>query len=129
MAGYESRAYYGADGRVLAQTCVVTDGAVFSALGLRAEDTVQQLGEVTIYPVEYFNPKNFETDELTHLTERTYSIHHHHASWHALGDRMMRNKRRRLLKSTARRRRTSASAAGIAAAGMLSRYSGTAFRG
>lgn len=98
MAGYESRAYYGADGRVLAQTCVVTDGAVFSALGLWAEDTVQQLGEVTIYPVEYFNPKDFETDELTHLTERTYSIHHHHASWHALGDRMMRNKRRRLLK-------------------------------
>lgn len=98
MAGYESRAYYGADGRVLAQTCVVTDGAVFSALGLRAEDTVQQLGEATVYPVEYFNPKDFETDELTHLTEQTYSIHHYHATWHTRGDRMMRNKRRRLFK-------------------------------
>ena len=98
MAGYESRAYYGADGRVLAQTCVVTDGAVFSALGLRAEDTVQQLDEATVYPVEYFNPKDFETDELTHLTEQTYSIHHYHATWHTRGDRMMRNKRRRLFK-------------------------------
>ncbi len=35
---------------------------------------------ITIYPAEYFCPKNYNTGELT-ITDNTYTIHHYIASW------------------------------------------------
>lgn len=98
MAGYEELEYFGTDGRMQAKPCVDNDSAVFAELGLRAEDTLQRLGDIVVYPVEYFNPKDFDTEELSHMTDNTYSIHHYHATWHTAGDRMMLSKRRRLIK-------------------------------
>ena len=33
-----------------------------------------------IFPTEYFCPQNYETG-ITEITDKTYSIHHYHASW------------------------------------------------
>ncbi len=38
-------------------------------------------GIVTIYPHEYFCPKDWSTGEI-HLTDNTYTIHHFSGSWH-----------------------------------------------
>ncbi len=43
-------------------------------------DKVQHLDGMTIYPAEYFCPKDFSTFEI-YATENTYSIHHFDASW------------------------------------------------
>lgn len=51
------------------------------AFGMQ-DDTgvVQQLGDIAVYPRDYFSPKSFATGILT-LTPNTYSIHQFDASW------------------------------------------------
>ena len=53
---------------------------VFEALGYHPGPDKQKLGDVTIYPNEYFCPKNFRTEEI-HITENTFTIHHYLSSW------------------------------------------------
>lgn len=52
----------------------------FQRLGMENENRIQCVKGVSIYPTEYFCPKNFLTGEL-HITNNTYSIHHYDASW------------------------------------------------
>ena len=51
--------------------------------GLKLESSYQDLknGIVTIYPYDYFCPKDWETGKIN-LTENTYTIHHFSGSWH-----------------------------------------------
>jgi mannosyltransferase OCH1-like enzyme len=48
--------------------------------GLQQNNTYQELDVITVYPTEYFCPKNFQTGILT-ITDNTYSIHHYAGSW------------------------------------------------
>lgn len=48
--------------------------------GLKYENKLQIIEDMTIYPTEYFCPINFDTNILT-VTSNTHSIHHYHASW------------------------------------------------
>ena len=48
--------------------------------GLRLDNTLQKLENITVYPVEYFSPKDPATRQLT-LTSNTYTIHHFAGSW------------------------------------------------
>lgn len=48
--------------------------------GLKNVKGIQKVDEVTIYPQEYFAPKNIDTKELN-ITSNTHSIHHYDASW------------------------------------------------
>lgn len=48
--------------------------------GLKDDGTLQKVGNITIYPKEYFNPKDMLTGSLQ-ITDNTYSIHHFDASW------------------------------------------------
>lgn len=41
---------------------------------------IQYLGQITIYPTEYFCPKSYVTYQ-TVITPNTYSIHHFDGSW------------------------------------------------
>jgi mannosyltransferase OCH1-like enzyme len=54
--------------------------AIFNELGLKKNDTVQQISGITIYPAAYFNPVDFDTHYLK-ITEETCSIHYGAASW------------------------------------------------
>ena len=48
--------------------------------GLQIVDTKQSVGGVTIYPSDYFCPKDIKTGKLT-ITGNTRSIHHFDGSW------------------------------------------------
>lgn len=65
----------------LTQTCVDVDKVIFKNRGLKDENCIQHLDDITIYPTEYFNPKDFETNK-TNITLNTVSIHHYSGSWH-----------------------------------------------
>lgn len=49
-------------------------------LGLRLDGKAQTLPNVSVFPAEYFNPRNSVTGELT-KTKNTYSIHWYSMSW------------------------------------------------
>lgn len=48
--------------------------------GLRAEPGIQTVGDIHIYPSEYFCPVNVTTGHL-HITPRTLTIHHYAGTW------------------------------------------------
>ena len=50
--------------------------------GLKLNNRQQDLGHFTIYPKDYFCPKDYITGEV-HLTHNTYTIHHFSGSWHS----------------------------------------------
>lgn len=80
------------------ETCVVIDKAVFERHGIRRENVLQRLGDAVIYPMDYFNPKDYETDELT-MTENTVSIHHYSRSWHDSCERIICETYRALIRA------------------------------
>ena len=49
---------------------------------LKLNDTYQDLGDVVLYPHDYFCPKDWETGKIF-LTKNTYTIHHFNGSWHS----------------------------------------------
>lgn len=72
--------------------------------GLKLESSYQDLkdGIVTMYPHEYFCPKDWETGEI-HLTENTYAIHHFSGSWHGEKEKKQAKKyKKRLAKYIAK---------------------------
>lgn len=48
--------------------------------GLNLDDTVQTVNGLTLFPHDYFCPKNYDTGVLT-VTDNTYTIHHFNGSW------------------------------------------------
>lgn len=48
--------------------------------GLKSNNGIQKIDDITIYPKEYFCPLNYFTGELK-LTKNTVAIHHYAASW------------------------------------------------
>jgi mannosyltransferase OCH1-like enzyme len=48
--------------------------------GLKQNNYYQDLCIITIYPTEYFCPKDFQTGIIS-ITDNTYSIHHYEGSW------------------------------------------------
>ena len=56
---------------------------VLREFGLQEDNgKVQDLGDIHIYPHDYFNPYDWKFDKLR-VTSNTYSIHHYDASWMA----------------------------------------------
>jgi hypothetical protein len=84
--------YYGTlqfknpDGSNNMTTIVDYTMAVLRKHGLKNIKGIQKVDEITIYPREYFSPKNIDTKELT-ITPNTHSIHHYDASWAEWYDR------------------------------------------
>ena len=63
--------------------------------GLNPISSFQNLKNiVTLYPYDYFCPKDWETGEI-HCTENTYTIHHFSGSWHGDKEKKQAEKYRR----------------------------------
>ncbi len=62
----------------------LTSPKIFTKLlterGLRLDGTLQHVGDVTVYPMEYFQPMGVKWKEVS-ATPNTRSIHHYNASW------------------------------------------------
>lgn len=48
--------------------------------GLNCDGTAQTVADVSLYPRDYFSPKNLQTGKLE-LSENTCAVHHFRASW------------------------------------------------
>lgn len=56
-------------------TVVDVMSAFLEKYGLEIKDEIQKIAGISVYPKEYFCPKDFETGKLN-ITSNTYSIHH-----------------------------------------------------
>lgn len=79
------------------KTVVVFTTELLKSKGLKNSDTTQDIEGITIYPKEYFAPKDVITKELN-ITNNTYSIHHYDASWAEWYDRRSEVRSKKLQK-------------------------------
>lgn len=77
---YENRSFINEDGTYDLTTNVVTITNYCVKYGLILNNTKQTINDFTLYPKDYFCPKNYETGKIT-CTSNTYVIHHFSASW------------------------------------------------
>lgn len=78
---YDSQHFIGPNGTMNTNTTVVDHiSSVLRKHGLVNTNEIQKVGELTIYPREYFCPIDVNTNRL-HITPKTYSIHHYAGSW------------------------------------------------
>ena len=77
---YDSMQYgdCGADGRLKNVVSITTE--ILQKRGLVLENRIQAIGEIMVYPIDYFCPLHPLTGKLT-ITNNTFSIHHYSASW------------------------------------------------
>lgn len=82
LDSYDDDHFIKPDGSFDKTTIVTRVTNILVDLGLNSIPGVQSVAGVTIYPAEYFNPKDFATGKIS-LTENTRSIHHFDASWYS----------------------------------------------
>jgi len=77
---YATLNFINSDGSYNTHTVVTYVTSILKKHGLRDDNVIQQFDGLVIYPIEYFCPKKFETDELV-ITSNTHCIHHYASSW------------------------------------------------
>lgn len=82
LDSYDGDHFVKADGSFDKTTIVARVTDLLLHQGLEDVPGVQSVAGVSIYPAEYFNPKDFATGKIS-LTENTRSIHHFDASWYS----------------------------------------------
>ena len=91
LAYYEGRHFVKDDGSLDLTTNVVTITNYFKGLGLVLNNTLQDFpGVFTMYPNDYFCPKDYETKKLN-ITDNTVCIHHFDGSWKPKTAKLKRN--------------------------------------
>ena len=66
--------------------------ATIKNYNLIPNDTFQDLGDVVLYPHDYFWPKNWFSGKIE-ITSNTYAIHHFNGSWHSKREQRQNKKR------------------------------------
>jgi len=77
---YATLNFINSDGSYNTKTVVEYVTKILKKYGLKNENSIQHIDNLTIYPTEYFSPKNFWTGVIK-ITENTHSIHHYDSSW------------------------------------------------
>lgn len=80
LDAYSQTHFINEDNTINLKTVVAYTTEVLKEYGLKYVDGIQKCGGITIYPKEYFCPKNYITFE-TNITDKTYTIHHYDGSW------------------------------------------------
>ncbi|MBE6418583.1 MAG: glycosyl transferase [Akkermansiaceae bacterium] len=84
---YEGKHFRNPDGTIDITTNVVTITEYMVKQGLQLNNTYQDIeGFFTMYPRDYFCPKDFSTQEIN-VTDNTACIHHFNMSWHSAANR------------------------------------------
>lgn len=82
LEAYASRHFVKTDGSYDTTTNVATITDYMLCNGLRPDNTYQDFpGLITIYPRDYFCPKDSYAYGKTRITERTYAIHYFAGTW------------------------------------------------
>lgn len=77
---YDNRSFYNSDGSLDLTTNVTSITKACVDAGLELNNTEQTVEGFTLFPSEYFCPKDWLTKEIK-LTENSYAIHHFDGSW------------------------------------------------
>ncbi|MBO4699782.1 glycosyl transferase [bacterium] len=77
---YEHINFIKEDGSFNQTVCSVFQTSILLKKGLKFDNSIQEIDGLTIFPAEYFAPKEFFSGKIN-LTANTYSIHHFDASW------------------------------------------------
>lgn len=80
LDSYKESSFLRKDGSMDLTTVVERVSGIFRRYGLADRNVIQEVAGVTVYPAEYFCPKDFETGELR-ITDKTCSIHWFDGSW------------------------------------------------
>lgn len=81
LDSYCQDAFLNPDGTYNLKTVVERVSDIFRAHGFTNNvEEIQEIANYSIYPAEYFSPKNVVTG-IIRITENTYTIHHYDASW------------------------------------------------
>ena len=85
---YNEKHFVKEDGTLDTTTNVVIIMKVLEKYQFKLDNTYQEVsGYFTIYPKEFFCPKDYDTKKI-HLTDNTVAIHHFDGSWHSKSDKM-----------------------------------------
>lgn len=80
LDSYKKSNFIKSNGNMDLTTIVERVSAILEKYGLTKDDTIQTVKDITVYPIDYFNPKDIMTGVIT-VTSHTYTIHHFDASW------------------------------------------------
>ena len=80
LDSYRESSFIKSDGSMDLTTVVTRVSDIFKKHGFTDKNEIQEVAGVTIYPTEYFCPKDILTGDI-HITENTYSIHHYDGTW------------------------------------------------
>jgi len=94
---YATLHFVNSDGSYNVKTVVEYVTEILKKYGLENDDRIQQFDDLTIYPTEYFSPKNFWTG-IVKITKNTHSIHHYDSSWAEKPMRFYTNVRNKSIK-------------------------------
>ena len=77
---YDGESFLKSDGSWNTTTNVTRITTALEKYGLVSGNSLQIVRDVTVYPTEFFCPKDFVSGQIW-ITENTYAIHHYEASW------------------------------------------------
>ena len=95
LDSYESLHFCNNDGSLNLTPSPVLNSSVLERIGLIKKDELQYLGEITVYPSDFFSPRSWDNG-LIEKTQNTYSIHRFAASWYTKAQQ--KNYRKKLKK-------------------------------
>lgn len=90
MERYENTSFLLPDGTQNAVTIVVLLTEILKRYGLKRSSEPQRVAGITIYPPEYFCPKEFSGLKIE-ITENTRTIHHYSGTWMSWPTRILAN--------------------------------------
>ena len=77
---YNNRHFCDENGNIDMTPNTIPVTRILSGYGLKPENVIQRLENITVYPEEYFCPKNPWTNEIN-ITENTYAMHLFAGAW------------------------------------------------
>lgn len=80
MEMYESLHFVNEDGSLNLTASPIYITQLLVSHGLRLNNSMQNIDGISVFPTEYFCPKNYITGDID-ITDNTYSIHHFNMSW------------------------------------------------
>lgn len=90
---YDGLHFVKSDGSFDTTTNVARITKVCLKYGVRLNNTLQTVNGFTLFPKDYFCPKDYETGTME-LTDNTYTIHHFDGSWLSEEDRFFLTRKR-----------------------------------
>lgn len=84
---YDEQKFYDDNGNINTTTVVTRTTQILLGRGLKNISGIQNVGKITVYPKEYFNPRNNNTGVLQ-KTDNTHSIHWYAQSWVSSSERL-----------------------------------------